>query len=65
MIRDSNKKCDCRDAEMLAGIARFDTDLLYPVTHRGKQARLDMELLQARDILVINRVNAGMTPATQ
>lgn len=57
VIWDSDKKSDCRDAEMLARIARFDPDLLYPITHRGKQAQLDMELLQARDILVKNRTN--------
>jgi transposase len=55
VIWDSNDKCDGRDAEMLARIARFDPDLLYPVTHRGKQAQVDLELLQARDILVKSR----------
>ena len=55
VIWDSNDKCDGRDAEMLARIARFDPDLLYPVTHRGKQAQVDLELIQARDILVKNR----------
>lgn len=57
VIWDSDKKSDYRDAEMLARIARFDPALLYPITHRGKQAQLDMELLQARDILVKNRAN--------
>jgi len=46
-----------RDAEMLARIARFDPDLLYPINHRGEQAQIDLELLQARDILVKNRSN--------
>jgi transposase len=55
VIWDSNDKTDIRDAEMLARIARFDPDLLYPVTHRGKQAQIDLELLQGRDILVKNR----------
>jgi len=55
VIWDSNDKCDGRDAEMLARIARFDPDLLYPVTHRGKQAQVDLKLIQARDILVKNR----------
>jgi len=44
-----------RDAQMLARIDRFDPDLLYPVNHRGKEAQVDLELLQARDILVKNR----------
>ncbi len=55
VIWDSTDKSDVRDAEMLARIARFDPDLLYPVTHRGKQAQVDLELLQGRDILVKNR----------
>jgi transposase len=57
VIWDSNNKTDVRDAEMLARIARFDPDLLYPITHRGKQSQIDLELLQARDILVKNRAN--------
>ncbi len=57
VIWDSNDKCDGRDAEMLARIARFDPDLLYPVSHRGEAAQIDLELLQARDILVKNRSN--------
>ena len=57
VIWDSNDKTDVRDAEMLARIARFDPGLLYPITHRGKQAQIDLELLQARDILVKNRAN--------
>ena len=42
---------------MLAQIARFDPKLLYPITHRGKQAQIDLEILQARDNLVKNRTN--------
>ena len=55
VIWDSNEKSDTRDAQMLARIARFDSDLLYPVNHRGEEAQVDLELLQARDILVKNR----------
>lgn len=55
VIWDSNDKCDGRDAEMLARIARFDPELLYPVNHRGEEAQIDLELIQARDILVKNR----------
>ena len=57
VIWDSNDKCDGRDAEMLARIARFDPELLYPISHRGEAAQIDLELLQARDILVKNRSN--------
>ena len=55
VIWDSNDKSNERDAKMLAQIARFDSDLLYPITHRGQQAQLDLEILQARDILVKSR----------
>lgn len=49
------EKTDIRDAEMLARIARFDPQLLYPITHRGEQVQMDLQLLQSRDILVKNR----------
>lgn len=52
VIWDSNDKTDQRDAEMLARIARFDPELLYPVTHRGLQAQVDLKLLQSRDVIV-------------
>jgi transposase len=55
VIWDSNDKSDGRDANMLARVARFDPELLYPINHRGEQAQIDLELLQARDILVKNR----------
>ncbi len=42
---------------MLAQIALFDPKLLYPTTHCGKQAQIDLEILQARDNLVKNRTN--------
>lgn len=57
VIWDSNNKYDGRDAEMLARIARFDPHLLYPITHRGEQTQCDLELLQARDILVKARTS--------
>ena len=56
-IWDNEQKSDERDAEMLARIARFDPDLLYPISHRAEQAQIDMELLQSRDILVRNRAS--------
>ena len=57
VIWDSDDKTDKRDAKMLAQIARFDPQLLYPITHQGKQAQIDLEILQARDNLVKNRTN--------
>ena len=55
VILDSDDKTDICDAEILCRIARFDPKLLYPITHRGKQAQIDLEILQARDALVKNR----------
>ncbi len=57
VIWDSDRKNDSRDARMLARIARFDPDLLYPVNHRGEGAQVDLELLQARDMLVRTRTS--------
>jgi transposase len=57
VIWDSDDKADLRDAEMLGRIARFDSRLLYPITHRGKQAQVDLEILQARDSLVKSRTD--------
>ncbi len=56
-IWDNDRKNDYRDAEMLARIARFDPALLYPINHRGQQAQVDLELLQARDMLVKTRTS--------
>lgn len=55
VIWDSDDKADLRDAKMLAQIAQFNPSLLYPITHRGKQAQVDLEILQSRDILVKSR----------
>ena len=51
-IWNSPNKSDLRDAEMLARIARFDPQLLYPVHHRSEQAHADLERIKARDALV-------------
>jgi len=54
-IWKSPNKSDLRDAEMLARIARFDPQLLYPVHHRSEQAHADLERIKARDTLVRSR----------
>ena len=56
-IWNSDDKADVHDSEMLARIARFDSGLLYPITHRSEQAQVDLELLKARDMLVKTRTN--------
>ena len=55
-IWSSVQKSDVRDAEMLARIARFDPELLFPIRHRGKQAQVDLAIIKARDVLVRTRV---------
>lgn len=55
MIWDSDDKCDDRDAEMLARVARFDRKLLYPIKHKGKEAQNDLCVIKSRDILVRTR----------
>jgi transposase len=54
-IWQNPNKSDLRDAEMLARIARFDPQLLYPVHHRSEQAHADLERIKARDALVRSR----------
>lgn len=54
-IWNSPNKSDLRDAAMLARIARFDPQLLYPVHHRSEQAHADLERIKARDALVRSR----------
>jgi transposase len=55
MIWDSDEKCDERDAEMLARIARFDPELLYPIHHKGAEAQNDLAIIKSRDMLVKSR----------
>ena len=55
VIWESDNKTDTRDAEMLARIARFDPNLLYPIQHKGDQAQADLALLHSRDLLVRTR----------
>jgi transposase len=51
-------KCDGRDAEMLARIARADRSLLYPIHHRGEETQKDLAMMKSRDALV--GVRAGL-----
>jgi transposase len=54
-IWKSDKKSDRRDAEMLARIARFDTELFYPISHRSRESQSVLAVLKARDALVKTR----------
>lgn len=51
-IHKNKRKNDRIDAWMLARIARADVELLHPIRHRGLEARQDLVLLRARDVLV-------------
>ena len=51
-IWDSDQKCDGKDADMLARIARFDPHLLHPIHHRGQKAQVDLAVIKARDMVV-------------
>ena len=55
LIWDSDNKNDDQDAEMLARIARFDRELLYPIHHRCNETQADLAVLKSREMLVKNR----------
>jgi len=51
-VYENERKCDERDARMLAKIARLDPDLLSPVDHISQEAMADRLVLGQRDRLV-------------
>lgn len=56
-ISRHERKCDRRDAQMLARLARVDPALLHPIRHGSAQAQQDLLGLKLRDALVRTRVN--------
>jgi transposase len=54
-IHKNTRKNDKVDARTLARLVRADPELLYPIQHRGGQARQDLVLLRARDGLIAAR----------
>lgn len=58
LISQNMKKSDEVDAELLARLALFDRDLLFPIQHRGEQAQTDLQLIRTRDIAVQLRTKA-------
>jgi transposase len=61
-IRQSDRKNDRADAEILARMLRFDPQLLCPIRHRSAQMQADLAVIRARDTLVSARtkcVNAA------
>jgi transposase len=56
-IYDNDRKCDRRDAAMLAKLLRVDPDLLHPVHHRSETAQRHLMQIKLRDTLVRQRAN--------
>jgi transposase len=56
-ISRHERKCDQRDAQMLARLARVDPALLHPIEHGSAQAQHDLLGLKLRDALVRSRVS--------
>lgn len=54
-IHKNKRKNDKVDARTLARLVRADPELLYPIRHRGVEARKDLVVLRARDGLVSGR----------
>jgi len=51
-IHKNKRKNDKVDARTLARLVRADPELLYPIRHRGAEARNDLVMIRARDALV-------------
>ena len=51
-IYQNERKCDRRDAQMLARIGRLDPALLCPVRHGSEEAQADLLRIKLRDSLV-------------
>src|SRR5262245_140709 len=61
-IHKNKRKNDKVDARTLARLVRADPEVLYPIQHRGVEARHDLVLLRARDAVVAVRtkpINCG------
>lgn len=56
-ISRHERKCDRRDAQMLARLARVDPALLAPIAHGSAQAQHDLLGLKLRDALVRTRTS--------
>jgi transposase len=52
LIWKRKKKTDRSDANLLARLARVDTELVAPVHQRSRRAQVDLAVLRSRDLLV-------------
>ena len=55
LIAGSQRKTDRLDAAWLAGLGRFDPELLAPIRHRSEQSQHNLAVVRARDALVRSR----------
>lgn len=56
-IYANDRKCDRKDAELLARLARADEKLIHPITHGTERAQRDLLQIKLRDNLVRQRVD--------
>ncbi len=56
-IYQNERKCDRKDAELLARLARADEKLLHPVDHGTEAMQRDLLQIKLRDNLVRQRVD--------
>ncbi|WP_193215034.1 IS110 family transposase [Luteolibacter marinus] len=56
-IYQNDRKCDRKDATLLARLARVDESLLCPIQHGTERAQLDLLQIKLRDNLVRQRVD--------
>jgi transposase len=56
-IYQNERKCDRKDAEILARLGRSDEKLLHPVEHGSEEAQRDLLQIKLRDNLVRQRVD--------
>ena len=56
-IYQNERKCDRKDAEMLARLARAEEKLLHPVDHGTEEMQRDLLQIKLRDNLVRQRVD--------
>ncbi len=54
-IYSNKRKCDRRDAQMLAKLGRIDPSLLHPIRHGDESCQRDLLLVKARACLVRQR----------
>lgn len=55
LIHQNRRKTNRIDAEILARLARFDRQLLFPIQHRSEASQQDLAVLRSRDVLVRTR----------